>query len=949
MCNAAGALRAASNGTCRWALLCLLAALLVAFSAAPAAAQDDFDDLFSDEEIGEDDLFGDEETDADDVVGEEEVPSQEEISEAAPEEAAGAAAAETAVPEVVDDPALADEGLDPGLAVETPDDIAPSAGVEEIVVQGQAAAGLEADATVSVTSFDAADLDALGVTDVSDVASFTPNLEIRTAGATTPTFFIRGIGLNDFTANASGAIAIYQDDVSLSLPAIQLGQLFDVENLQIQRGPQGGGSARNASGGAIRIYSRKPTGDLTGNFKASFGRYSETEIEGALGVPIIEDVLASRVAFVVLKRDPIARNRCSGAPRDDLDKITSFRPNGAPNRLQPDLTCGAPILPAEPLGVPIANPFPSGPNTLFVSGLKPGLAADVNDIDRWAARSQFRFTPPDTDMDWLLNIHGGRINQDANLGQPIGTGGYFGGLTPNGYRAPEVANEEAQILAKGDFTQRPGETPVDAARRVLGKRLAKRLDRKPFTGDYNRTGKERLETVGGSLRGDFEFKSMSVTSITAIERYDRSQNLDADYTPDIIFEFKIEDRAWQFSQELRAEGELEDLPVHWNAGVFYLMDQLDFNNDVLAQAPRQSLDQVFDQETWSLGAFAGFEWEFLDDFTFEGAFRFNWERKEFEVDLLRGPFDVCGVTVCHDQQTWQDPSGTAKLSYAITDEVTGYASYSRGFKSGQYSVGGASGNAFTVASPETVDSFELGVNGSLFDGRLDVSAAVFHYTYENYQVFLAQNDAFTPPQRVVVNADDAILYGAELETTLVPFLDIQYLEGFRFISRFGWIESEFLDFTQRIFRIRGLVPGNPLLPVDVEWTGNRLPNTPRFKWSTTLEYTLDMGRYGSLIPRYDGAWTDDSFFDASDGRGIPDLDGNPVLPEFAIGQEAYWLHNFRLAWRNAEGNIEVAGWVRNMTNEVYKTLAFDASEASSLVGNQVGQPRTYGLTVSLNW
>ena len=122
-----------------------------------------------------------------------------------------------------------DEALDP-ILTPTPG-LGPGDDIEEIVVQGQQSVGLETDAAVSVTAFDAVELTALGVQDVSDVASFTPNLEIRTAGATTPTFFIRGVGLNDFNSKAAGAIAIYVDGVPINAPALQLGQLFDVENV----------------------------------------------------------------------------------------------------------------------------------------------------------------------------------------------------------------------------------------------------------------------------------------------------------------------------------------------------------------------------------------------------------------------------------------------------------------------------------------------------------------------------------------------------------------------------------------------------------------------------------------------------------------------------------------------------------------------------------------------
>jgi outer membrane receptor protein involved in Fe transport len=102
-----------------------------------------------------------------------------------------------------------------------------------------------------------------------------------------------------------------------------------------------------------------------------------------------------------------------------------------------------------------------------------------------------------------------------------------------------------------------------------------------------------------------------------------------------------------------------------------------------------------------------------------------------------------------------------------------------------------------------------------------------------------------------------------------------------------------------------------------------------------------------LIPRYDFSWTDDVFFDPSEGFGAPNNQGATFLPEFAIGQKAYWLHNVRLSYRSPGSNIEVAGWVRNLTDEVYKTLAFDASVSAGLVGNFVGDPRTYGVSVAV--
>ena len=166
----------------------------------------------------------------------------------------------------------------------------------------------------SVTGFGAEDLAALGANNIADLAAFTPNLEIVTAGATTPTFFIRGVGLNDFNSNSTGAVAIYQDDVPINAPALQLSTLYDIGSVNILRGPQGTGLARNASAGAIKLYSRKPTGEFGGYLRSEFGNYNAHDFEGAIEAPIYEDMLAGRFAFRFTQRDGTMRNRCGNAP-----------------------------------------------------------------------------------------------------------------------------------------------------------------------------------------------------------------------------------------------------------------------------------------------------------------------------------------------------------------------------------------------------------------------------------------------------------------------------------------------------------------------------------------------------------------------------------------------------------------------------------------------------------
>ena len=169
----------------------------------------------------------------------------------------------------------------------------PWAGVEEMLVTGSSTGALLSDTATSAIAFDAGELEDIGAQDVSDLARFTPGLEIPTSSATTPTFFIRGVGLNDQNANAAGAIAIYVDGVPINAPAIQLASLYDIENVEVLRGPQGYTDARNASGGLINTVTRKPDGEVDpGQLRTEFGNYGYQDVEGAVGFPILGDTLS---------------------------------------------------------------------------------------------------------------------------------------------------------------------------------------------------------------------------------------------------------------------------------------------------------------------------------------------------------------------------------------------------------------------------------------------------------------------------------------------------------------------------------------------------------------------------------------------------------------------------------------------------------------------------------
>jgi iron complex outermembrane receptor protein len=797
----------------------------------------------------------------------------------------------------------------------------PPPGVEEIVVIGEAHGAMVVPDAVSVTSFDTEELVALGVQDISDLAEVTPSLEINTISASAPTFFIRGVGLNDFASNATGAVAIYQDGVPINAPALQLGQLFDLEGADVLRGPQSTGNERNASAGMIRANSRLPSGEFESKLRFDYSRFDSRDAEGALALPLTEDgALSTRVAFRYADRaDPYLANACG--------KLA------APTRG----ACGS-------LNVRTVDPVPAG------------LEKDTGDQKRWALRSLFRLQPASSDLDLLLNVHGAVIDQDAELGQPIGTGGGSNNLeTASGFREPEIQaiydRIEAELRGRG--------VDRNTARREAKAQTLSLVTEdialaKPHANAYNLGGREKLESLGGSLRARKSVGPVSLDLIGGVESYDRLRTTDFDFSPDTAIHSDGHDYARQGSASLGLRSELDALPLTLSAGGFMLTESVDSDTEFQFNFARgggaQTLffQQDYVQDAIGFGVYANFDWEFHPDFTLSSGARFNWDQKDFSLIVRRGgapPTFQPGVA----SETWQAPTGALALRYRPFDSTELYVKYSRGWKPGVFNAAILRNQGETVprpevklTDPEQLDSFEIGVSAKSFDDRLDWRAALFYYKYVDYQVFLLRNSVSAPPQFEIVNADNAQIYGAELDLFALPLADTGagFLEDLSIDLRFGWLESEFLDFSDS----RTTFFQNLVVTEQIQFTGNRIANTPRFKLSSSIQLPIDLERYGTLTPRYDLSYTDDVFFDPSEGRGT----GSEPLPQYGIGQKAYLLHHLRLSYQLPGDQIEIAGWVRNLLDEKYKTYAADATAIQTIL-NWLGEPRTYGISFGLHW
>jgi outer membrane receptor protein involved in Fe transport len=733
--------------------------------------------------------------------------------------------------------------------------------------------------------------------------------------------------------------------------------LFDIQSANVLRGPQGTGAFRNASAGAIKSYSNKPSGEFGATGTVDYGNYNRIDIQSALEFPIVQDTLSGRVAFRMNRRGGIMKNRCNNLPPYE------DRPVRIPgqNAKKPVSAGGWSYC-----GESVPNPSATSPG---VSEVEPNQPSRLNQQENFAARGVLLFQPElpgDFETEWLFVASGSRIDQPSTVGQAYGTRGVqvkpgsgeppvigrLGAETAQGYIDADVTRfrnieVEKQLEACSPNCTRGDRVAAFAfADEATAKSIGRDLDSDPYTGAFSHTGTTRNETMGFSLKGDTDFGDIiHLRTVLAYDRWKRHVDVDLDFTSDTAFETETNDRGKQVFADVQVSGTLfEDIrsewagPLDWEIGGFTLNEELDVRGDVnfgqlsgLGGAPRT---RVYTQTVDSRGGYGHLSWEFLESFTLDGGVRFNWERRGIDYKLFRsGP-----ALEQNEQFTGQEPTGTVRLTYAPTENISVYGKYTRGWKSGTFNATGSNFQGVTDAKPETVDAFEVGTNQSYFEGMLELYVSFFHYSYQQYQLFTSQSGFLAPPTFVILNAQDVELYGSEIEAKVEPW------EGGLVDMKVAWLEGSFLEFVQtEVTSIQdGL--GAVIVQTARDNSGNRLLNAPQFTVNLTAQQTIPVGDAGYLTARWDGAWKDDVYFDASEGRGVPNVDGVQFLPTSTIGQKSYWLHNVRLSYRTAEGGFEIAGWIRNVADRSYKTFSADLNNFQSTTLHFVGDPRTYGMT-----
>jgi iron complex outermembrane receptor protein len=681
--------------------------------------------------------------------------------------------------------------------------------LQEVTVTAQFRAQSVQDTPLSITAISGDILESRSQTNLSEVTNQAPNVTLKPQGAAFGPSLgasIRGVGQFDFNPALEPGVGLYVDDVYFATLTGSILDLLDLDRVEILRGPQGTLAGKNSIGGAVKLFSKKPSGE-GGYLAATYGKRDRIDLRGSADFAL-SDKLFARLSGVSKKQDGYIQRR--------------------------DYGCDNPAS-----GVPL----------LVATNLGCVLGYDGN-VDDSAVRGMLRYVASDN-----LEITGA-VDYTHDVRNPAGAVLVQGTTTVNPNVQPvqgvTALPASAFVVPRGSYYNfatyyNPKNTFTVLTGANAG-RTSPTDDTRPV---------QNVDFSGWGASGHVDWKladKLSLQSISAFREYTSYFANDNDLSPLASSLGYGTLQFHSFSQELRLSGALFDKDrLEYTLGAFY-MDQKsvyattqDLRYSATGLTAFQGDDPV---NADTKAAFVHVSYQITDPLSLNLGVRYTDEHKDYTftrktrtgatyaplaaIDGLRSDYDGDKIDY------------RANVQYAWTDQIMTYAQVATGFKGG-----GISPRPFTALQavafdPETLKSYELGVKSDLLDRRMRVNASVFFSDYTDILQTLSSCPQYGvgAPCAVVANAGDAEIRGAELDTEIHP-IDHLSIDG----------SISYLHFKYTSINPAAGGPGRPTGPQ----FGMRPSYTPTRKWSVGVQYEIPLGTLGSLTPRIDASYQGDLY------------------------------------------------------------------------------------------
>lgn len=762
--------------------------------------------------------------------------------------------------------------------------------LEEVTVTAQKRSQSIQDVGIAISAFSGDQIKDFGFNESIDLAKMTPNVAVSGSYAGQMSqFTIRGVTQNDFNDHVESVIAVYIDEAYVAMQQGQTFSMFDVDRVEVLKGPQGTLFGRNATGGLVHFLSKRPTEETEGFLDFTYGSYDEVRVEGAIGGSLSDSV----------------RGRISGL----YHTFDGYLDNKYPNET---------FVPPE---------FQDQLNSVTL----PGAGADLAGQTSWALRAHLEFDVSDRGS-LLVTAMGGETEGSIGPYQQIPSMSVFnaaGDQINTVYPGPnEVC--EALVEGVGCINGTFDNDPSDTTRPVPGRDFFGYLDPdgSDFTtsSDYAFDDFNTNETFGLTLNFTYDFDDFTLTSITDYKDFDKKFGLDLEAAPVNQFFWIGEAETESFTQEIRLDG--TSGPLTWVTGVYFLgIDNTSVHGigalpDSAFYIPSWDQPRVVNMETRSYSAFGQVEYEISPTLSVVAGLRGTREEKDYDFEVLfvfpnengdpkawdyEGAIDFPGFSKglyedSIDEDLW---TGKLQLEYRPTDDLLIYGGVTQGVKASSYNAGAATLlDADIPYDKETLINYEVGVKSTMLGGKLRLNGAAFYYDYEDYQA-----SRWTGISNQIVNADATIM-GAEFDLTasLTQNLDIMIAAGYQ--------DNEIKD-----------------VPFDNRTEDVESTFAPKLTASAMVKYYFPFKfADGDLSLQVDGSYQDEVW------HNLTNYDATTL--------DSWAIVNARLSWISGDGGLRVDVFGRNLTDEVYDMIGFDLSQVCGCNLQAQGRPQWWGVSVN---
>jgi iron complex outermembrane receptor protein len=814
-------------------------------------------------------------------------------------------------------------------------------GLEEIVVTATRREQNLQETPISIVAITGENLELEGLDSLEDVGNDIPNLNIQGGAFTTGTQFrIRGLP----------GVGVYIDGVwQVSTAGFLTQEFVDVDRIEVLRGPQGTTYGRDAVGGAIRIWTRRPAEEFGGSVQATLGSYDRRDVKGSIDVPITETLRTKWTASSVYRDgyiDSVTNSQSYGGmdqdvfrgdiewtPGDNLNFRLTYTTDESfisEPKVQdaifptyaipgPDGVQGAPgsncttdpaacddvqnwgVLMRDFYGLAIETNPGAYPGALaftpenFVSGHPGGRVGEWESATNTAQPSRVQYDITNLDIEW---------NITDNLSVKFLT---------------SYTESESDLISDWDGTQY--EVVADLARTKLD----------VFSEEIQISGGgDRISWFAGAYYWDQETVTRADRRTLAEFRTYPGQ---MQSTPrwDINDVFASQHCQNLANPAINTIGGTNCQTAWFLSGAAFAYDRLTYNETDGYAVFGEVTVGLTDRLDLTLGT------RYHEQAVASGPMTFipgvTAPQTPFSDVLHTGGDPWAGVRVVDPNappDEWDEQTYKASLQMQFTDAVMGYISYTEGFDSGGISnITTNQGRIFFPYEPQTVGNSEIGVRADLADGRVRINATYFDTDWENIQNLGTVRDPATGvelPTLITTNVGTANASGIELDVTWLPTESLMLTLGY------GVLDTKYTY----------LKPGTPQLDLNTEFQ-----QAPDSEYNIGIQHNANLRNGGSFTSRLDYAYSDQFW------RSLPALrldwygpKNNGPIPAGYDESGDWAVVNARFTYEPADGQYAVSLFGTNLTDEYMLNSGF----FHGIWGydfSSVSRPREVG--VSLNY